>query len=649
MQNDDIQRRDNRLPNPGQTTPGARHASPPKGGRNRRLRRRALALAAALTGALAVAGVASATPSPTQQVDLRVLLLSGGGSEPGLLAWQDELRREGTPFDTIDVLQAPPITAATLASGAGHARYQAVVMADDVVPAQMTPDERTALQSFEATFGVRQIDAFAFPSAEEGLTWAGGAGTMGSLGSEATLTAAGKAAFPYLSGRVSFDQTAWGYTAAPAPGASVSTLLSTPSGGMLQGIVTWPDGRQEMVSTVSVGPNMIQGSLLLRGDLAWATENVGLGMWRSYFAAHIDDVFLPDDRWDTVNHVTHEDEGATIPMIRMKPADVTRAANWSAANGIKLDFAFNGAGMDDAIADNGSDALSTSLLANRAAFRWINHTYSHLNLNTATQAEIQSEITQNRQFATRNRISISGNELVTGEHSGLGSYLGILPTGTPLNPALLPALRNTGIAWLGDDASVKPAQRAIGVSLTIPRYPSNIYYNVGTRAEQLDEYNWIYFGNCVNTAVTTCLTKPATWDEYVNSEASIMLRHLLGNDPRPHYMHQANLAEDGTFYPIVDEVLNRYRSYFNTALVNPTMTATGTELSRQASWAKAIAAGTVTASRLGANVLITNAGTAALTLPVTGTGTTATYGGERSQWVTVPARSTLTLKINTAP
>ncbi|MGZ8632646.1 MAG: hypothetical protein ACXWZZ_02170, partial [Solirubrobacteraceae bacterium] len=81
----------------------------------------------------------------------------------------------------------------------------------------------------------------------------------------------------------------------------------------------------------------------------------------------------------------------------------------------------------------------------------------------------------------------------------------------------------------------------------VPRYPSNVYYNVANRADQLDEYNWIYvappLGNCVPIpGVTTCRTTLATWDEYVNSENTIMFRHLMDNDPRPHYFHQTNIA-----------------------------------------------------------------------------------------------------------
>ena len=92
---------------------------------------------------------------------------------------------------------------------------------------------------------------------------------------------------------------------------------------------------------------------------------------------------------------------------------------------------------------------------------------------------------------------------------------------------------------------------------TLPRYPNSIYYNVATKAESVDEYNWIYGpstdpqGNCVAiSGVTTCLTAvlPANgYDTYIAPfEARQTLGRVLGNDPRPHYTHQSNLAEVST-------------------------------------------------------------------------------------------------------
>ena len=88
-----------------------------------------------------------------------------------------------------------------------------------------------------------------------------------------------------------------------------------------------------------------------------------------------------------------------------------------------------------------------------------------------------------------------------------------------------------------------------GAVRAVPRYPSNVYYNVSRQGQQLDEYNWIYVapangGGCVPiTGVTTCRTTPASWAEYVTSETRVMFRHLTDNDPRPHFFHQSNLAD----------------------------------------------------------------------------------------------------------
>ena len=38
-------------------------------------------------------------------------------------------------------------------------------------------------------------------------------------------------------------------------------------------------------------------------------------------------------------------------------------------------------------------------------------------------------------------------------------------------------------------------------------------------------------------------TTPATWAEYLDQRDRVMFRHLTGNDPRPHYFHQTNLAD----------------------------------------------------------------------------------------------------------
>ena len=87
-------------------------------------------------------------------------------------------------------------------------------------------------------------------------------------------------------------------------------------------------------------------------------------------------------------------------------------------------------------------------------------------------------------------------------------------------------------------------------------------------------------------------------DHIVPAEAGKVLDHMLGNDPRPHYVHQPQLTEDRTLYPLLDRVVGDYRAWFadNRPLVVPTMTQSAQELGRQRQWAEAVADGRVRAS-----------------------------------------------------
>lgn len=536
--------------------------------------------------ALLLAAPAFAALQPGDRVDLRVLVLSADGTEPGLGAWTAALEREGVPHDVLIATEAPPITAATLQASDTHARYQAVVLASGGLYqcsaagcfSALDFDEWAALNAYQARFSIRRAVAYAYPTPEYGLNYPFQSGDQ--AGTVGQVTAAAGDAFAYLAGPVPVDVLSWGYRATPLA-ADFQTLVAGPADAAgtpsaLVGSHTHAAGFEELVVTVASNAYQLHAMLLAHGMIEWVTGGVHLGYQRNYFMMHIDDIFLGDDRWDMDANTTFEDGGQTNPIIRMTPADIDRALAWQAATGLKLDFVFNGGGHEEWKADHGgSDAMGTYLLSQKDAFRWINHTYTHPNLDDATEAAIVSEIQQNIDWAKANKLKLDPTELVTGEHSGLA------------NPAMPAALATTGILFTGSDNSKQPQPYAIGAATTIPRHPSNVYYNVGTFAEQLDEYNWIYFENCTNTATTTCRTSPATWAEYVDSEATIMLRHLLTNDPRPHYFHEANLAEEGTFYAVVDEVLARYTTYLSVPLYQPTLKESAQILAQQASWSAA--------------------------------------------------------------
>jgi hypothetical protein len=397
--------------------------------------------------AVIVPAVLAATPArvlPTQRIDVKVLLVSADGTEPGFGAWKAELQREGVPYSTFVAYngqnRASTLTDDGLADyGANHAYYDAVILATgdlghNVANADGTTSylsalsdtEWASLSRFERTFGIRQLSDYTAPSPAHGLNVVAGATQDGSVG---TLTALGRAAFPYLKGPVPIanDDPAvaetFGYAATPVNAQDWQTLLAGPNGTAYLGIYTHPDdGREEMVMTVASNENQSQAPLLRHGELNWVTRGVFLGYQRNYLELQVDDLFLGDDAWDPATHTTDYDPAKAS---RMTPADVAQAAAWSKARGVRIDFAFNGGGSELYKADH---ATTTDPLANafadpatRGAFGYINHTYDHPNLDCSTSSFVAKEITDNVAWAGQHGLPIDPTEVVTGEHSGLAN------------------------------------------------------------------------------------------------------------------------------------------------------------------------------------------------------------------------------------
>ncbi|WP_214109306.1 hypothetical protein [Acrocarpospora catenulata] len=494
----------------------------------------------------------------------------------------------------------------------------------------------SALVDYERRFGIRQISAYVYAYPDVGLNYPEYAGPLD--GMTATMSPGGP--FPYLAGQVPFDDESpvaaetWGYLATPLPndpatGKSFQPLLTMPipnsaNQGVVAGVYTH-DGRSELVVTAAANPNQRQFQMISHGLLTWLTKGVHFGYDRNYFALHVDDVFGDDTRWNAEYNCTPASDcppGVPETGIRMTPDDVNAAVQWTNTSGFTLDFYYNGGGSAVYAAEHGgTDPLLPSLKANKAKFRWANHTYTHPYLGCAqdfsvnpwrcatnaqgqivwtTRATIEDEINRNKQFATQHGLPLDTTELVTGEHSGL-----FLQPRQPVdNPNLAPALNNTGVKWIGSDASRDPVQRAVGNAATVPRYPMNIFYNVATVADEVDEYNWIYnsradggSGICEdNPATTTCIPPldPATgWTGHILPiEVRNGLRHVLGGLPWPHYAHQSNLTGDRLAYQVLDQIFAQYRSLYaaNTPIVNLRTSAIGAELKRMAAWRQAVQA-----------------------------------------------------------
>lgn len=492
---------------------------------------------------------------------------------------------------------------------------------------------------------------------------------------------------------------------APIPGTAGTQ-------GSLVGVHT-DNGRERLVVNGAFNANQRWFQVIAHGLLTWATRGVHLGYDRNYFSVNVDDVFLPDSRWSDAAKCTPGDDfcpaNVTTPDIRMVPADVSRLTAWQAGQGFRLDMLFNGGGSEQWKTDHATsvDPLVTAFTAPSTAsqFRWVNHTYEHPFLgclqiaptvsgqswHCATSAAetprqdpdlpgagsggvqyltgdyIRAQVQKNVAWATAHGLGthMDPAELVTGEHSGLRTN----PQQPVDNPFLGPALDAEKIAWTGSDASREGTSRTVdgGRTGTVPRHPMNIFYNAATFQDEVSEYNWIYTsqanggsGICsANPLTSTCIT-PLPYGTAAQARASftsrilplevrIALSHVLTNDPRPHYAHQSNLAEDGILYPVVEGVLAGYRAAFadNAPIVTPTLTQAGAVITRAAAWAGA--RGTTTAYLDGDGLHVPDAG--APDVPVTvPTGSTLvngsaagldSYGGERSGWLAGSATLTV--------
>jgi hypothetical protein len=442
-----------------------------------------LATGAALLAALVIVspvaspgGSIAVAAAPSQQIGMKILLVTDTTGEVSFQDWQNTLEREGVPFDTVVTSSNPALPALSTSGGGGvqTANYEGVVVATSGLEG-LTPAQWTTLQTYEHQFSVRQVTAYVYPSQDYGLTTPASGMALPAT-TPLTLTGDGAKTFPYLKA-VSLDTTGtYGYQATRLAGANVDTLISGPNSSSMLGLYTAPDGRQIMYQTFDENQYMLQSELLRHGELAWLGRNTFFGTERNYLETDIDDNFLADDAWSVSGNATtgaHSTDYSPDDALREVPSDVVTAGQWSSAHGFRIDMLFNGGGSvqyaagctEAASGDNGTGPTTTGcsatapgsdpLLAEFQAtdpatgkayttdFGWISHTWDHPNLDEgcATQDYIEAELNQNTSWgatpATAGNPDTGGlglseslspdaalgtenpNVIITGEHSGL--------------------------------------------------------------------------------------------------------------------------------------------------------------------------------------------------------------------------------------
>lgn len=559
------------------------------------------------------------------RIDLRILLVSTDGEDEVTTAWRDLFADEGVPFDEVRLESGDELTDATLRRDDGGGRYQAIVLADSHlgvdgrpdVPSLLDDEARLAIDAYQRDTGARLVAGVVVPDPALPVAVA----TTPADLDERTgrVTDAGRDVFPYLVDDVPIEG-AFGFLPSATPGDSTTPLVVLPSQQPLVFVTRGAGDTETLYLTPQISPSVLHWRLLRHGLLGWATSGVHLGLRQLHYAMQVDDLFLPNFRWDPALNQTRAEAGTAL----MKPEDYVEAARWSRQHDLRIDMAFNASGR--------TRATCTVALREKDAFGWANHTYYHQTLDELSLEELIDEIELNRRWAENHDLpGFDATELITGAHTGLE------------NPAMPEALRRAGIEWIASDASKEHEQRTLGDALTVPRYPTDIYYDTSTQAEQLDEYDYVYRESC-DAAVTRCRDEAATWSEFVRIQGELMFRHIIDGDPRIHYSHQSNLTDDRVLYEPLERMLDRYRSLIDAPLLQPTLAESGAELRRQARWSAALADGAVDVWRVGDEVHVVSS--VDVEVPFTGVAAAGdVYAGEAIGWVPVEAGEALILSI----
>ncbi|MGC1418666.1 MAG: hypothetical protein WA786_00915, partial [Acidimicrobiales bacterium] len=370
---------------------------------------------ALFAGAMLPAQFPAGAATPLQ-LNLKVLLIGSGSTDPTTAAWQTALTSEGVAYTEVtaagtagtETLTLPALTTGTIGN------FNGVVFADS--PASFAASQLTSLFAYESTYGVRQIDGYTAPY--YGLTIIAG----GALdGTTAQLTPSGLTALPELAGPIPFSTGSYGYTATVNAGAPFTPWLENTAGQVLAGVYQHPStDPQSNISELQIdfdyNASLLQWQLLAPGLINWVTQDLHLGLNRNFVEMDIDDTFTPDNAWSTA---VHDNDYSDAGSLRMQPADVMTAADWSITNSFRMDQLFNFGGSDEYQAGElglpsdtlpaGKSSIPDPLLAEFQAtdpltnkpyaddFGWLSHTYDtpYLDVGCATQDYIEAELNQN--------------------------------------------------------------------------------------------------------------------------------------------------------------------------------------------------------------------------------------------------------------
>ena len=621
----------------------------------------------------------------TLQVKMRLLVISGNGTEqydfasnsscspnPCKGAIQSYLEGLGVPYDTMIASQTDPTTLADkLGLNGSIGNYDGIILATGNLAyidsagsfvSGFTADEWQTLWSYESKFHVRQVTSFTYPSGppdDYGLTYAGETGDP----IDATLTTAGKQVFSYLNPDATIKiRNAYVYLATTSD-PSVTPLV-TSGDKVIASTRTYADGRENLAVTAANAPWALHTKLLSYGIVNWVTRGLFLGSRHVTMDAEVDDLLINSDIWNPTTHSDAENQPTSM-TYRISPADFAGAAAWQSAKQgsnpnlaqLRLEFAFNGEGafgdppdyskLDGSASIYQPDPLTPAVVQDQANFCYINHTYQHQNVDLTNYNSSLTQISENQRAARALGFGCySDQEFVQPDISGL------------TNSTFLQAAWDSGVRYLITDTSQpgwsNPSPNAgfmLGAPgnqlLALPRHPSNLFYNLQTRDQWVDEYNWYYCLCSPSNSTWKTWSTPLDYAQILDVESDNLLSYLLSWDIDPLMFHQANLGlydgQHSLLSDLLDATLQKYVGLYNLPILNRTQQQVGDLMRQRMAYDASGVEATIVPCQ---TVTLTVQHSASI--PITGltAGTTETYGGQPISTVQVNAGSPLTLPVS---
>ncbi len=588
-------------------------------------------------------------------VELRILLVSATNDEPSLEAAGGALARIGVPFTTL-IATEEELTHGALWTDEGGCRYAGIILTQSELGYQVGPDtwgsafddaEWQLLDEYEAACGAREVAWYAYPSESNGLELV--SEFQGEDVVPVRTTAAGAERFTYLRTDAPVAIAGvWGYQSRVVDPQTTTALLQTETGEALAVVHRRPDGREVLAMTFDSSQWTRHAMLLEYGVIDWVSGGLFLGARRVYLTPQIDDVMIDTELW----------EGNGVSW-RMGAADVNYIADWQqalqgrlpAGSSFVTQMVFNGYGTDTAVYPD--TAPIDAMRARHDEFVWVNHTWDHVNMDPMSSETARDEVADNCALAEDWGLNgFSCGALVTPEISGLQNQAtvdGLLEAGVrvvvsdtsrtaeidPGNPGDNPSFN------VGRPNPVRPAL------YQVPRYPTTIYYNVTTVAEEVSLFNYLnrdYYG------------RELTYPEIIAEAVETAAYYLLGYDMDPLMFHQTNLrALTGTDQQLhslytdwIDAVVADYTAQVTLPVVSLPLETIAERMKERGAYD---ACG-LTARRLsddaGDRLELRSLG--ACTVPITGldapdAGRVELYGGVPTTFVTMEACSTATIPL----